>query len=149
MKPGRLNAGPDHLSQIEIGEEPTTLEEGLVDVHLFVAHVEDNHFVDIIHFLTTWMAPKGYTSQKNKELVVCAVDLSVIVGHLYRMGADEILQRYVPDFERNNILAEAHGGDARGHYVGKVTTQKILHIGLWWLTLHKDSKVYCKACDAC
>lgn len=47
------------------------------------------------------------------------------------------------------MLTETHGGAARGHYVGKETTQKIEHAGLWWLTLHKDSKAYCKACDAC
>ena len=28
VKPGQLNAGPDHLSHIEKGEEPTNLEEG-------------------------------------------------------------------------------------------------------------------------
>lgn len=28
---GRLNAGLDHLSRIEIGEEPTNLQEGLPD----------------------------------------------------------------------------------------------------------------------
>jgi len=55
----------------------------------------------------------------------------------------------VPDFERNNILAEAHGGAVGGHYVGKVTAQKILHSDLWWPMLHKDSKAYCRACDAC
>ena len=31
----------------------------------------------------------------------------------------------------------------------KQTTQKILCAGLWWPTLHKDLKVYCRACDAC
>ena len=29
VKLGRLNSGPDHLSWIESGEEPTSLEEGL------------------------------------------------------------------------------------------------------------------------
>ena len=53
------------------------------------------------------------------------------------------------EFERSNILAEAHGGAAGGHYAGKEITQNILHIGLWWPTLHKDSKAYCRACDAC
>jgi len=74
---------------------------------------------------------------------------SVIAGHLYNMGADELLQIYVPYFERDIILAEAHGGDVRGHYAGKMTMQKILHVGLWWPTVHKDSKVYYKECNTC
>ena len=57
VKPGRLNAGPDHLSRIETGEEPTNLVEGLPDAQLFVVRVADNHFADIIHFLMTGMAP--------------------------------------------------------------------------------------------
>jgi len=28
---GRFNAGPDHLSHIDIGEEPTNLVEGFLD----------------------------------------------------------------------------------------------------------------------
>jgi len=36
-----------------------------------------------------------------------------------------------------------------GHYARKATMQKILCTSLWWLTLHKDSKVYCREFDAC
>eukprot|EP00253_Pinus_taeda_P004629 PITA_04629 len=42
------------------------------------------------------------------------------------MGKDEILRRYVPEFERSQILAEAHGGTAGGHYARRVTAQNIL-----------------------
>jgi len=55
----------------------------------------------------------------------------------------------VLDFERNIILVEVHGGAAGGHYARKATAQKILCTGLWWETLHKDSKAYCRACDSC
>lgn len=67
-------------------------------------------------------ALEGYISQEKKELVVCAADFSIIAGHLYKMGSNEILRCYVPEFERNKILIEAHGGAARVNYVGKVTT---------------------------
>lgn len=50
-----------------------------------------------------------------------AAEFSVIAGHFYKMGADEILPRYVLDFERDRILAKAHGGAVGGHYVGKTT----------------------------
>ena len=56
-----------------------------------MVHIADNNFADIIHFLTRGMAPEEYTSQQNKELVVCATDFSVIARHLYKMGANEIL----------------------------------------------------------
>lgn len=46
---------------------------------------------DIIHFLTTGTTLKGYTLQQKKELVMCTADFSIIVGHIYKMGNDEIL----------------------------------------------------------
>jgi len=62
--------GPDHLLHIEIREGPTNLEEGLLDTHLFTMCIVDGHFEDIIHFLMIGTAPKGYTVQQKKELVV-------------------------------------------------------------------------------
>lgn len=112
-------------------------------------HVVDGHFEDIIHFLTTRTALQGYVFQQKKGLVICTPYFTVIAGHLYKMDNDEILRKYVPEFEQGQILAGAHGGVARGHYVGCATTQKILHAGLWWRTLHQESKAYCRACDVC
>lgn len=53
------------------------------------------------------------------------------------------------EHERSLILPEAHEGMARGHYVGSATTNKILRVGLWWPTLHKEAKEYSQACDVC
>ena len=39
VKPGRLNAGPDHLSRLESGEEPISLEECLPDAQLFSVQI--------------------------------------------------------------------------------------------------------------
>eukprot|EP00253_Pinus_taeda_P036123 PITA_36123 len=122
VKSGRLNAGPNHLSRIETSEEPTNLEEGITDAQLFAVCIADGHFKDIIHFLTTGSALKEYSVQQKKELVVQTTNFSVIVGHLYKMGNDEILRKYVPEFERGQILTEAHGGAAGGHYTRRATT---------------------------
>jgi len=115
VKLGCLNAGQDHLSRIEMSEEPMNLDEGLLDAQLFAFCVADEHFKDIIHFLATGTTPKEYLVQQKKELVVCTVDFYVITGHLYKMGNNEILRRYIPEFERGQILTEAHGG-ARSQY---------------------------------
>ena len=55
--------GLDHSLHIEIGKEPTSLEEGLPDAQLFSVCVADGHFKDIIHFLTTWTTLKEYSVQ--------------------------------------------------------------------------------------
>lgn len=62
VKPGRLNVGPNHLSRIKNGEEPTNIDEGLLDVQLFYFRVADEHFVDINDLLSTRITPKGYTT---------------------------------------------------------------------------------------
>jgi len=62
VKLGRQNIGLDHLSRLETGEEPTNIEDNLLDAQLFAIRVVDDHFVDIIQFLTTGMGPSQYTT---------------------------------------------------------------------------------------
>lgn len=114
-----------------------------------MVRVADGHFENIIHFLTIGTILQGYSIQQKKELVIRAVGYIVIARHLSKMGNNEILLRYVLEFERGQILAEAHGGVAGGHYVGRDTSQRIIRIGLWWPTLHQDSKAHCRAWDVC
>lgn len=124
------------MSGIETGKEPTNIEEGLPDALFFVIRIVDRHFEDIIHFLAIGIAPKEYSVQQKKELVVCATSFSVITGHLYKMGDDEILLRYVIEFERGQILIEAHGVAMGVNYARCVTAKKFISALLWWPTLH-------------
>lgn len=98
------------------------MEEGLPNAQLFVVCIADDYFADIIQFLSTGTTLEGYTTQKKKELVVRAIDFSVIARHLYKMGSDEILRRYVPEYEQQSILAEAYGGVVGGYYSGRETS---------------------------
>jgi hypothetical protein len=82
-------------------------------------------------------------------MVVRAANYQLIAKHLYKMGAYNILRRCVLEHERPSILAEAHEGIPGGHYAGKDTTQKVLHVGLWWPTIHRYEKEYCQKCDVC
>ena len=66
VKPGRLNAGPDHLSKIETGEKPTNLEDNLPNAQLFSIQIVDDYFRDIIEFLMTGTAPEEFTTQQKK-----------------------------------------------------------------------------------
>jgi hypothetical protein len=75
-----MNKGLDHLSSLEHGEEPTSLEDTLPNVKLLTIRKIDNHFVDIFQFLSTRMAPSEYTISQKKQLVVHTAKFSIIVG---------------------------------------------------------------------
>lgn len=66
VNPGILNQGPDHLSRVEIVEEPKNIEDDILDAQLFAIRIANDHFADIIQFLTTGMAPSEYTTQQKK-----------------------------------------------------------------------------------
>ena len=48
VKPGKLNAGFDHLSRIDSGEEPSNLEDNLLDAQLFSIQIIDEYYVDFV-----------------------------------------------------------------------------------------------------
>ena len=91
MKSGCLNVGPDHFSRIETGEEPTNIEDGFSDTHLFRVEMEYDHYAPIVQSLVTGVTPEEISTSQKKQLVVKASDFQLIVGHLYKMGPDEIL----------------------------------------------------------
>jgi hypothetical protein len=64
---------------------------------------------------------------QKKSLVVRDTDYQVIAGHLYKMGADNILRRCVLEHERPIILVESHEGITGGYYVGKANEKKVFH----------------------
>jgi hypothetical protein len=66
VKLGRMNKGPDHLSRLEHGEEPTSMEDTLPDAQLLAIRNMDDHFTDIVQFLSTGMAPSEYTISQKK-----------------------------------------------------------------------------------
>jgi hypothetical protein len=43
-----MNVGPNNLSRVTNGEEPTNLEDNFPDAYLFSVQVVDEYFSDII-----------------------------------------------------------------------------------------------------
>ena len=116
VKPGRLNAGPYHLSRLESGEEPTDLEDSSPDAQLFSIQIVDDYFAYIIEFLVTGNAPAEYSEKQRKQLVVKATDFTIIACQLYKLRPNEILRWYVLTHEQPLTLQEAHAGIAGKHY---------------------------------
>jgi hypothetical protein len=67
VKTGRMNKGPNHLSRLEHAEEPTSLDDSLSDAQLLTISKINDHFVEIVQFLSTGMAPSDYTIIHKKH----------------------------------------------------------------------------------
>lgn len=80
VKPGRLNPGPDHLSRLELGKEPPSLEDNLPDAKLFSVYVIDDYLKDIIEFITIGIALVEYSTKQKKQLVIKAAYFTIIAG---------------------------------------------------------------------
>ena len=80
MKLGRLNAGFNHVSLIETGEEPTNIDEGLSDAQLFKADTTDDCYDQIIQFLATRVTLEDFSTSQKKLLVVKASNFQLIAG---------------------------------------------------------------------
>jgi hypothetical protein len=100
----RLNVGPNHLSRITNGEELSNLEDDFPNAQLFSMKIVDEHFSNIIEFFSTRFSPKENNIVQKKNLVVRATNYQLIVGHLYKLGADNIIKRCVMEHERPIIL---------------------------------------------
>jgi hypothetical protein len=62
VKPRKLNVGPNHLSRVTNGEEPTNLEDTFPDVQLFLVQIADGFFSNIIEYLSTGNAPQEFNT---------------------------------------------------------------------------------------
>jgi hypothetical protein len=56
-----MNKRLDHLSRLEHGEEPTSLEDTLLDAQLLAIGKVDDKFAEIVHFMSTELATHEYT----------------------------------------------------------------------------------------
>jgi hypothetical protein len=73
VKLGKLNVGPDHLSRVTNGEEPTNLEDNFPNAQLSLAQVVDEYFFDIIEYFSTWIVPQEFNTMQKKNTVVIFV----------------------------------------------------------------------------
>ena len=65
VRPGKLNVGPDHLSRIDTGEEPTRVEYDLPYAHLFRIEAILAMLEEIAQFLKDGQAPEGMSTKKK------------------------------------------------------------------------------------
>nr|GEU93487.1 retrovirus-related Pol polyprotein from transposon 297 family [Tanacetum cinerariifolium] len=68
---------------------------------------------------------------------------------LYKVCADQVVRRRVPDHEHTDILAHCHSYACGGHFGATKTGHKVLQSGFFWPTIFKDAQSFVKACTRC
>nr|GEW33996.1 reverse transcriptase domain-containing protein [Tanacetum cinerariifolium] len=69
--------------------------------------------------------------------------------YLFRISADQIIQRYMHDQEAFDILKACHEGPTAGHHGAIFTAKKVFDASFFWPTIYKDAYDLVKSCDSC
>ena len=109
------NQVADHLSRIErkISSggnheiKETFLDEQILAIRY---HFENNipWYADIANFLASGIRPHQCSGQQFKKFFHEAKQYFWDDPFLYKMGADQVLRKCVPNFEMKNILSDCH-----------------------------------------
>ncbi|KAH9291110.1 hypothetical protein KI387_044681, partial [Taxus chinensis] len=65
--------------------------------------------------------PKGMKALEKKQLAIRVAPFMLISGDLYKLAQDDVFYWCVLEYENTDIMEEAHGGIAGGHYAGDAT----------------------------
>jgi hypothetical protein len=153
---GTENQVADHLSRLE-GKLSSGGSHEIKEVFpdeqiLAIQHFHgETHpwYADLANYLASGLKPYNLTKQQFKKFLHESKQYLWDDPHLFKMGADQILRRCVPDSEIQNILQDCHASPYGGHFGGQRTAAKILQSGFYWPTLFKDSFEFVKKCDRC
>nr|GFA88837.1 reverse transcriptase domain-containing protein [Tanacetum cinerariifolium] len=69
--------------------------------------------------------------------------------YLFRICADQIIQRCVHGKEAYDILKACHEGPTGGHHGATFTAKKVFDAGFFWPTIYRDAHNLVKSCDIC
>ena len=147
---GKKHANADFLSRLSKEVNPTSIDDSLLDAHLFNVDVIPVEYADVLYYLKNNTFPLEYTDKQKHQLIYKMNSYTLIGEVLYKQGWDGILQRCINPSEVQLILKGCHFDEVcGGHFVGLVTAQKALQSGYWWPTLFTNANRYAKRCDPC
>ena len=144
---GKKHANADFLSRLSKEVDPTSIDDSLLDAHLFNVDVIPIEYADVLYYLKNNTFPLEYIDKQKQQLVYKMRSYSLIGEVLYKQGRDGILQRCINPSEVQLILKGCHDEVCGGHFAGLVTAQKALQSGYWWPTLFTNANQYAKCCD--
>jgi hypothetical protein len=116
VQPGKKNVSPDHLFQLETGEDLTGIYDDLPDANLFRVEAIPKELEEITNFLEEGKAPKDLPANKRKILTIKDAPFTLMNEFLSKLGLENTLQICALEHESEDIINEAHASPVRGHF---------------------------------
>ena len=86
-------------------------------------------YADIVNYLITGQLPEHWTKQDKDNFFAEIKNFFWDDPYLFKYYADQIVRRYVPKSEFQNIISFCYEQACGGHFSAKKTTIKILQCG--------------------
>nr|XP_009786564.1 PREDICTED: uncharacterized protein LOC104234659 [Nicotiana sylvestris] len=150
---GTENQVADHLSRLENRNhvaEGGAIKETFPDERLLaITSSTAPWYADYVNFIAIGVTPPELTPD-NRRRFLHDVRLHMWdEPFLYRLCADHLVWRCVPEEEMNAILHSCHASPYGGHHGGDRTAQKVLQSCFYWPKLFRDAHAFVKMCDRC
>ncbi|GJV34857.1 reverse transcriptase domain-containing protein [Tanacetum coccineum] len=152
---GAENLAADHLSRLENPYEnvldPKEVNEKfpLETLNMVTSRGDSSTpwFADYANYHAGNFIVKGMSSQQKNKFFKDVKHYFWDDPYLFKICADQMIQRCVAGQEAVDILTACHSGPTGGHYGANYTAKKIFDSGFYWPTIYKDAHDFVTRCD--
>ncbi|CAM8975776.1 unnamed protein product [Rhodiola kirilowii] len=133
---------------MEFEEEERHVTESFPDEHLYAVSTKVPWYASIVNYLVGGTFPP-FTKAQCMKLRHDAKHYLWDDPYLWKIGADQILRRCIPDNEIASVISFCHEFACGGHFGPRRTARKILDSGFFWPSIFRDAYEKCQKCDRC
>nr|GEX78852.1 reverse transcriptase domain-containing protein [Tanacetum cinerariifolium] len=157
IKKGAENLAADHLSRLENPHQSVLDKKEINETFpLETLNVVSLHgdsstpwFADFANYHAGSFVVKGMSSQQKNKFFKDVKHYFWDNPFLFKICADQVIQRYVHGQEAVDILKACHNGPTEGHHGPNYTAKKVFDFSFYWPTIYCDAYDLVKSYDAC
>ncbi|XP_076934622.1 uncharacterized protein LOC143600976 [Bidens hawaiensis] len=120
-KKGSENVVADHLSRLVEQEEEEKDERAINEYspdEQFFSVSTLPWYADIINFLVADTIPEFWPKKKKQHFLSQEKHYAWEDPDLFKVGADQVMRRCIPEEEMWSVLYHAHSSPCGGHFIG-------------------------------
>nr|GEW10365.1 reverse transcriptase domain-containing protein [Tanacetum cinerariifolium] len=106
-------------------------------------------FIDFANYHARNFVVKGMSFQQKNKFIKDVKHYFWNEPFLFKICADQVIQRCVHGQEAINILKACHYGSIGGHHGPNYIAKKVFDSRFYWPTIYRDTQDLVKSCDVC